>query len=86
MPRQPTSAVAYFDEQDPDYIGWAYRIYFDNGSEESGPLDTTDHENRLGATRDLLNLVQRKLGDHPLCGHLRIVSRDRVEWSEEEVF
>jgi hypothetical protein len=41
-------AVAYWDESDPNDKGWAYRLYFEGGLEESGPIYFGDHlENAL---------------------------------------
>lgn len=36
------TAEAWFDAQDPNSTGWAYRYYDANGTENSGPLDETD--------------------------------------------
>lgn len=39
--RTLTSAIAYTDSQDSSDVGWAYRLRYSDGHEESGPMDAT---------------------------------------------
>lgn len=62
MARNIETATAYFDRQDPSNEGWAYRIRFDNGDEESGPMDATTDDNAEALT-ELEAIVGRWGGD-----------------------
>lgn len=55
-PRTLTSALAYQDTQVPGDEGWAYRLFFDDGHEESGPLDS-DYNDPEGAASELGALI-----------------------------
>lgn len=50
------TALAYQDTQDPGAEGWAYRLTFDDGHEESGPLDS-GYNDPEGAASELGALV-----------------------------
>ena len=36
------SAVLFWDDQDNNNAGWAYRLEFDDGAQEDGPCEGTD--------------------------------------------
>jgi hypothetical protein len=40
MTRTLDTAIAYWDDQDPTNTGWAYRLTYSDGHQESGGLDT----------------------------------------------
>jgi hypothetical protein len=42
MTRTLDTAIAYWDDQDPTNTGWAYRLTYSDGHQESGGLDAED--------------------------------------------
>lgn len=48
MDRTLTSATAYYDETDPHNVGWAYRMAYSDGHQESGSLDSECDEDVRG--------------------------------------
>lgn len=47
------TAIAFVDAQDPSDLAWAYRLTYDDGHQESGPMDT-DIGDESGAILDEL--------------------------------
>jgi DNA-directed RNA polymerase subunit L len=45
MARQIDTATAYYDVSDPNNHGWAFRIRFEDGDQESGPMDAATDAN-----------------------------------------
>ena len=56
------TAVAYFDTT-PGNVGWAFRLHFDDDSQESGELTTTGRDDGAGATRELRSMVSAYGGE-----------------------
>jgi hypothetical protein len=54
--RSIETATAYIDSQDASNIGWAFRVEYDDGSQESGPMDTSAAD-ETGAIIDELEAV-----------------------------
>jgi hypothetical protein len=66
-----TRAQAYVDTSDRNNPGWAFRLSFDDGSQESGPLDVPD-DHGGEAMKALAALVKAHGG------------KGKVIWSGEE--
>ena len=47
-------AIAFFDTSDRNNDGWAYRLTYSDGHEESGPMDATDGDEALTELWDLV--------------------------------
>jgi hypothetical protein len=55
-------ATAYWDRSDVNNEGWAYRLRFEGGEQESGPMDTSTDANGE-ALDELQKLVTKAGGD-----------------------
>ena len=44
MTRELKQIEVYWDSQDPANEGWAERLTYDDGHQESGPCDELDHD------------------------------------------
>lgn len=62
MTRTIAAALAYIDDQDPADIGWAYRITYNDGHEESGAMDAAS-EDESAVQGELEALVSAYGGD-----------------------
>lgn len=52
--RTLTSAIAYTDSQDSSDVGWAYRLRYSDGHEESGPMDAQTRGQARGELRAMI--------------------------------
>jgi hypothetical protein len=76
--RTLTAARAYYDTSDPRNEGWAYRLYWSDDHEESGPMDadTDDHA-------EVLTELRAMVASYGGSGEPEAVNCDGYRWSAE---
>jgi hypothetical protein len=82
MTRTLTTAIAYYDG-DPTNEGWAYRLEFADGHEESGPMDAeTDDQGEVVEELEALIAAHGGvvLGVGVRDGEIHTVDQDGYEW------
>jgi hypothetical protein len=81
--RKLTAAIAYVDTQDPSNTGWAYRLDFECGHQESGELDSeTDANGEVVVELEAIIAAHGGvvLGVGVRDGEIHTVDQDGYEW------
>lgn len=67
-----TTATIYWDTQDPTNEGWAYRVRYSDGHEESGEWDAMINERDGGVADAVIDLVAQHGGPEIDSGSVSI--------------
>jgi hypothetical protein len=84
MTRTLTTAIAYYDSSDPTNEGWAFRLDFECGHQESGPLDSeTDANGEVVVELEAIIVAHggTVLGVGVRDGEIHAVDQDGYEWT-----
>lgn len=73
----------YFDRQDPNNDGWAFRRFDDDGLEESGPIDSLDDLAAALRGADISDRSECQADDLPTFGGVEPADTAEVlSWDE----